>query len=129
MLTTFDTSGWQAGGVADFDDLRALVRGFVDEREWGQFHDPKSLILALVGEVGELAELYQWLPAGETAQLACEEPLGRRSSEELADILIYLIGLADVLHIDLVDAATRKLDAARLRFPVDQHRGIAPTRY
>lgn len=112
--------------MADFDDLQASVRAFVDERDWRQFHDPKSLILALVGEVGELAELYQWLPADEAGQLAEQDPLRSRTAEEMADVLIYLIGLSDALGIDLVHAATEKLGAAHRRSPTEQHRGVAP---
>lgn len=97
-----------------------------DERDWGRFHDPKSLLLALVGEVGELAELYQWLPAAEAAERAAAEPLRSRTAEEMADVLIYLIGLADVLDVDLAAAVRRKLAAAEARFPAARHHGVAP---
>jgi dCTP diphosphatase len=56
--------------MSDLSELRDRMRRFTDDRDWGQFHDPKSVLLALVGEVGELAELFQWLPAGEARQLA-----------------------------------------------------------
>ena len=93
-----------------------------------RFHDPKSLLLALVGEVGELAELLQWLPAERVAEMARDEPLQRRLAEELADVLIYLVRLADVLGIDLDAATTAKLDDARRRFPPEAVRGVAPER-
>jgi NTP pyrophosphatase (non-canonical NTP hydrolase) len=112
--------------VTDIESLRAQLRAFVDEREWRQFHDPKSLILALVGEVGELAELFQWLPAEDAAAMAREEPLGRRTADELADVFIYLVLLAESLSIDLLDAAQRKLNAASDRYPPSEHRGVAP---
>lgn len=107
-------------------DLQAELRAFRDERDWAQFHDPKSLILALVGEVGELAELFQWIPA-EKAQ--AEFSAGRRQervAEEMADVFIYLVNLADVLGVDLLAAGRAKLGAARVRFPVDEHMGSAP---
>jgi dCTP diphosphatase len=112
------------GGLAmsELAELRQGMREFTDERGWASFHDPKSVLLALVGEVGELAELLQWLPADEVAQLAREEPLRRRLGEEMADVLLYLVLLADVLDIDLAAAAPAKLAQARERYPV----GAAP---
>jgi dCTP diphosphatase len=103
--------------VAEFEALRDRMRQFTKDRDWGQFHDPKSLILALVGEVGELAELFQWLPAPDARRLAQEEPLKTRVREEIADVLLYLIRLADILNIDLEVAAHAKMDDSDRRFP------------
>ncbi len=93
------------------------MRQFTDNRDWGRFHDPKSVILALVGEVGELAELFQWLPAADAQAMAESQPLKTRAGEEIADVLLYLILLADVLGIDLAAAAHAKMDDSELRFP------------
>ena len=93
------------------------MRVFSAERDWDRFHDPKSVLLALVGEVGELAELFQWLPADQAAAMAATEPLKTRAGEELSDVLIYLVLLADVLGIDLPAAANAKLTAAAVRYP------------
>ncbi|MGH3601201.1 MAG: nucleotide pyrophosphohydrolase [Pseudonocardiaceae bacterium] len=114
--------------MASLEDLRESYRQFTEEREWGQFHDPKSLLLALVGEVGELAELFQWIPADEAVQRTEQEPLKTRTAEEIADVFIYLVGLADVLGIDLLEAAQTKLNAARAKFPAKEYRGTAPDR-
>lgn len=103
--------------MSDLKLLRDRVRQFSAEREWGRFHDPKSVLLALVGEVGELAELFQWLPAESSAKLAAAEPLRTRAGEEMADVLLYLILLADVLDIDLASAAQAKLDDNARRYP------------
>lgn len=112
--------------MSDLDELRAQMRTFTEERDWAKFHDPKSLILALVGEVGELAELFQWRPSA-SALNACTDPqMEKKVSAELADILLYLIRLADVLDIDLGDAAFQKLDSAKEKFPIDSFKGIAP---
>ncbi len=107
-------------------ELTRLMRELTEERQWATFHDPKSLILALVGEVGELAELFQWLPAD--AAIAAVEDAGRRErvSQEIADVLLYLVRLADVLDIDLMEAARTKHAASLTRFPVDEFRGVAP---
>jgi dCTP diphosphatase len=112
--------------MTDLGELRERMRQFSTERDWGKFHDPKSVLLALVGEVGELAELFQWLPAADAGALAQAEPLRTRAGEELADVLLYLVLLPDVLGIDLADAARRKLAAAHLRFPPAAVSGRAP---
>ena len=108
------------------EDLQRELREFRDERDWAQFHDPKSLILALVGEVGELAELFQWIPADEAAARFREGLPKQRAEEEMSDVLIYLLGLANVLDIDLLAAARGKMAASRERFPTDTVTGIAP---
>jgi dCTP diphosphatase len=114
--------------VTDLGELRERMRQFSAERDWGQFHDPKSVLLALVGEVGELAELFQWLPAADARQLAQAEPLRTRAGEEMSDVLLYLVLLADVLDIDLAGAAHRKLSAAQVRYPPGAVTGHAPDR-
>ena len=104
------------------------MRKFALDRDWGKFHDPKSVILALVGEVGELAELFQWLPAADARDLAGRQPLQTRAGEEMADVLLYLVLLADVLGIDLAAAARAKMDDSERRFPPGPGAGTAPGR-
>ncbi|MEL4356663.1 MULTISPECIES: nucleotide pyrophosphohydrolase [unclassified Luteococcus] len=117
---------WQAELMAeDFDALRERYRTFIAERDWGQFHDPKSLLLALVGEVGELAELFQWTPADEAKATCSHGERQQRAGEQMSDVLIYLLALADSLGIDLMEAAHHKLTAAEDRFPVEQVKGRA----
>lgn len=96
--------------MSDLIELRDAMRQFTAERGWDKFHDPKSLLLALVGEVGELTELFQWLPAEASVELAGREPLHTRIGEEISDVLLYLIRLADVLDIDLQSSAMRKME-------------------
>lgn len=112
--------------VSDLNELRNRMRTFATERDWEQFHDPKSLVLALVGEVGELSELFQWLPADKAKALAADEPLHSRVAEELSDVLLYLLRLADVLDIDLRQAADAKMNASEKRFPTAEVHGVAP---
>jgi dCTP diphosphatase len=104
------------------------MRQFAQDRDWGRFHDPKSVLLALVGEVGELAELFQWLPAEQAASLANSEPLRTRAGEEMADVLLYLILLSDVLGIDLPAAAQAKLTDSERRFPAGPATAQAPVK-
>ncbi len=115
-------------GESDLRLIRDRMRRFTQERDWERFHDPKSLALALVGEVGELAELLQWLPADEVIRLASDEPLRTRVGEELSDVLIYLVRLADVMGIDLGAAASRKIDSAEQRFSIGEFHGNAPVK-
>jgi dCTP diphosphatase len=104
-------------GPSDLLTLRDRMRLFTAERDWSGFHDPKSVLLALVGEVGELAELFQWLPAADAVRHGRAEPLHTRAGEEISDVLLYLVLLADVLDIDLAAAANAKLTQAALRYP------------
>lgn len=112
--------------MSDLNDLIIRYREFTRDRDWDQFHDPRSLILALVGEVGELAELFQWpAPRIEEARDASSE-MNRRAAEEISDVLLYLIRLADVLNIDPLRSAQEKLSAAEQRFPAREFKGLAP---
>ena len=113
-------------GVSDLTEIRDAAREFIAERDWQQFQDPKSILLALVGEVGELAELLQWLPADMAREQLREEPLHTRVAEEMADVLVYLVGLADQCGVDLGSAALAKIQGSADKYPKDQSRGVAP---
>jgi dCTP diphosphatase len=110
-------------------EFTADIRAFAQERDWEKFHDPKSLILALMGEVGELAELFQWVPADAAVAEFADADRKRRAGEEISDVLIYLLRLADVLGIDMAEAAPAKLASSRARFAADVVRGEAPTKH
>ena len=114
------------GPVTEIAELAAAVREFSRERDWEHFQDPKSLVLALVGEVGELAELFQWVPADEAVERFAASDRRARAGEEMADVLVYLVRLADVLGVDLGAAARAKLADSHRRFPAADVRGVAP---
>jgi dCTP diphosphatase len=114
--------------VSDLAELTIRMRHFTEVRDWGRFHDLKSLTLALVGEVGEVAELVQWLPAEDAVGTTEGSRLHARLGEELADVLLYLMRLADVAGVDLRAAAEVKLADSERRFPPEAHRGVAPLR-
>ena len=111
-----------------FEELRVRLREFAEDREWEQFHTPRNLALALVGEVGELAELFQWRTDDEIRVLAGEPEGMRAVADELADVLFYLVRLADVLGITLESAATEKLVANGVRYAAEDVRGSAAKR-
>lgn len=99
-----------------FDDLPDRIRQFADERGWQRFHTPKNLAMALSVEASELVEIFQWLtPDQSTSVMSSTEAVHVR--EEMADILIYLVRMADVLGIDLLDAAEAKVARNEKRFP------------
>jgi len=104
------------------DELTSEVASFAKERDWDQFHLPRSLVLALMAEVGELAEVMQWVPDSQMNSRWTEDN-NDDLSEELADVFIYLIRLADVLDIDLESAARSKLLVNAEKYPVEKSRG------
>jgi NTP pyrophosphatase (non-canonical NTP hydrolase) len=107
----------------DLTDLRDRIRVFVAERDWEQFHSPKNLAMALAVEAAELMEQFQWLTPEESG--APDDRRRQRVEEELADVLVYLVRIADRLSIDLLAAASRKLEHNARKYPADQVRGQA----
>ena len=107
-------------------DLQALTQALVkfrDERDWAQFHSPKNLAMALTGEVGELVEIFQWMTEEESRRAGDAPETAAHVRQELADVLIYLVRLADVLGVDLDAAVRDKLADNARRYPVEAARG------
>lgn len=102
--------------IRSLDDLAAALQRFADERDWEQFHSPKNLAMALGVEVAELAEHFQWLTQQQSLHLTASKK--QQVSEELADVLIYLVRLADRLDIDLLTAAENKMRRNAEKYPV-----------
>lgn len=111
------------GQELTFSEARDAMRGFVKAREWEQFHTPRNLVMALVGEVGEVAEIFQW--KGEVAEglPTFSEEEKRNVSDELADVLAYLVRLADVCHVDLAQAFKAKLEKNNRKYPAELVKG------
>ncbi|XP_007988242.1 dCTP pyrophosphatase 1 [Chlorocebus sabaeus] len=99
------------------EDIRRLHAEFAAERDWEQFHQPRNLLLALVGEVGELAELFQWKTDGEPGPQGWSPRERLALQEELSDVLIYLVALAARCRVDLPLAVLSKMDINRRRYP------------
>jgi len=103
------------------EGLRRQLAAFAAERDWEQFHNPKNLVMALVAEAGELTEHFQWLDFAASEALPQET---RAEVElEIADVLLFLVRLADRLGIDPVRAARKKLALNAAKYPVDKARG------
>jgi NTP pyrophosphatase (non-canonical NTP hydrolase) len=103
--------------------LRQRLEEFAKARDWDQFHSPKNLSMALSVEVAELVEHFQWLTEAESASLSPE--VSAQVAQEIADIQIYLVRLADKLGVDIESAVTAKLEVNERKYPIDQARGSA----
>ncbi|MGW4420868.1 nucleotide pyrophosphohydrolase [Streptosporangium sp. NPDC004631] len=111
--------------MTGLEELTDRLRRFAQDRDWEQFHTSKNLAMALAGEVGELLAELQWLTPEEAAKVMDDQGTATRLRSELADVMIYLTRLADVLKIDLIDAAHAKLDESGRRYSVETYRGSA----
>jgi NTP pyrophosphatase (non-canonical NTP hydrolase) len=118
---TTPTTPSPAGPQDSLTELRELTRRFARERDWEQFHTPKNLAMALSVEVAELAEHFQWLHTGADAELDDAKRTGIR--HELADVLLYLVQLADKTGVDLHAAALEKMTLNAAKYPADTVRG------
>lgn len=103
--------------------LRDMVREFVDERDWRQFHTPKNLSMALAIEAAELMEHFQWLTPKESQALAADSAKLSEVADELSDVLCYGLALANELGLDISDSLARKMEKNRAKYPADEFRG------
>lgn len=106
---------------SDLTELRDLVREFVSERDWDKFHTPKNLATALSVEASELLEPFQWLVSGDKHEI--DEAKLTAIRHEMADVLVYLVRLADKMEVDLFQAVLEKMALNRAKYPADQVRG------
>jgi len=106
-----------------FDQLKNAVREFAAARSWEPFHTPKNLAMALVVEASELVQLFQWMTPDESARTSEDAELTAACAEEIADVAIYLVRLADVAGINITDAINAKMVRNEERFPVSAEEG------
>jgi dCTP diphosphatase len=109
--------------IRDLIELRNRLRTFAQDRDWEQFHSPKNLAMALIAEAAELVEHFQWLTERQSENL----PMDKRAlvADELADVLVYLVRIADKLDIDLLLAAADKMRRNEAKYPVSVVKGSA----
>lgn len=105
------------------NNLKKQLQNFAKERDWDQFHSPKNLVMALSGEVGELAEHFQWLT--EAQSISLDNTSCSAVADEIADVQLYLIRLADKLGIDIIEASNRKIRCNAEKYPVHKAKGSA----
>lgn len=104
-------------------ELREVVRHFVDERNWQQFHTPKNLAMALAIEAAELMEHFQWLTPEASRDVAGDAEKLTEVQDELADVLCYALAMANELGIDITEALHSKMVKNRQKYPVEEYRG------
>ncbi|GMH25821.1 hypothetical protein Nepgr_027664 [Nepenthes gracilis] len=111
-------TGVSGGDSVTLDLLRQKMAEFAKERDWGPYHTPRNLLLALVGEVGELSEIFQWKGEVGRGLPGWSEKEKVHLGEELSDVLLYLVQLSDSCGIDLSSAALRKVQLNALKYPI-----------
>ncbi len=103
------------------EKIRQHQKEFIEERNWGEFQSPKNLSMALAAEAGELLEVFMWLNEKQVELLKIKYPhLYQNAREEISDVLIYLVRLADVLNIDLLQAALEKIEKNKKKYPIEK---------
>src|SRR5690606_34884595 len=109
--------------AGEIQELQAALRRFASERDWGQFHSPKNLAASLSIEAAEVLEHFQWLTEEQSRQL--DDAQRQAVGQEIADVLLYLLQLADGLGIDPLQAARDKLALNEQRYPAEKAKGSA----
>lgn len=100
-------------------DIQQRLRKFADDRNWDQFHSPKNLSMALAAEAAELLEIFQWLTEEQSIDIINSEKDIAQVKEEIADVLIYLVRLADKLNIDIEKEVLAKIALNEKKYPID----------
>jgi NTP pyrophosphatase (non-canonical NTP hydrolase) len=117
-------TGERADDATTVGGLRAAVAAFVAERDWEQFHTPKNLAMSIAIEAAEIMEHFQWYGLDESAARLAQDPAERTAvADELADVVIYCLSLANAAGIDVSAAVLAKLDRNQERFPAERVRG------
>ena len=109
--------------MESLEHINHRLRDFAAERDWDQFHSPKNLAMAMIVEAGELVEHFQWLTEDQSQALPPDKLA--EVEQEIADIQIYLIRLADKLGIDMEQAVNAKMKLNEKKYPADKVRGSA----
>jgi len=111
-------AGPASAAPLDLAALQATLREFAQARDWPRFHTPKNLAMALMVEAAELAEIFQWLTPEQSASAGADPATHQQIADEVADVLLYLLQLADHSGIDLASAVQRKLVKNAIKHPV-----------
>ncbi|GAU29607.1 hypothetical protein TSUD_164550 [Trifolium subterraneum] len=111
------TTGVPEGDSVSLGKLKQMMADFAKERDWDQYHTPRNLLLAMVGEVGELSEIFQWKGEVKRGVPDWKEEEKIHLGEELSDVLLYLVRLSDICGVDLGKAALRKVELNAIKYP------------
>jgi dCTP diphosphatase len=114
----------QSDSNTPMQTLKDAMKSFVDERSWAVFHNPKNLASSVCIEAAELLEAFQWLSQEEASAMACSDQVFRTAvADEMADVLLYVLSLANVMNIDLTHSVLQKLEKNRLKYPPERFAG------
>ena len=105
------------------EEIKQLVKNFVNEREWDQFHNPKNLAMSIAIEASELMELFQWISMSDAINVMESGKIRENAIDEIADILIYSISFCNSNDIDIGDAIYKKMQKNRIKYPVEKFKG------
>ncbi|TFG08127.1 nucleotide pyrophosphohydrolase [Candidatus Thorarchaeota archaeon] len=111
------------------DDIMLVVREFVEERDWTKFQKPRALAISAAIEMGELLELFQWRTDKETTSLLEDSDYRGALADEIADVMIYLIRIADTAGISPTAAILKKMTSNREKYPAEEYRGKRPEKF
>lgn len=107
------------------DEIKEKWKMFVEDRDWKKFHTPKNLVMGISIEASELMEIFQWLTAQESLDVMKSEDKAAKVKEEVSDVFLNLLYLADMLDIDLLDEARKKMEANNKKYPPKACKGKA----
>jgi dCTP diphosphatase len=108
------------------EDLKLIVKEFVQKRDWQKFHTPRNLAESISIESAELLEIFQWSSVEDGSMIEYGKIIRERMREELADVFIYLISLSNTMEIDITEAINDKMKKNENKYPIDEFRGISP---
>ncbi len=114
-----------SGVETSVEDLKNAVRKFIHERDWEKYHNPKDLAESICIEAAELLQLFQWITLEESREFKINPSKVKRVEEELADVVIYCLSMANILEIDLARAIFEKVELNEKKYPADLYKGKA----
>ncbi|AES78999.1 putative dCTP diphosphatase [Medicago truncatula] len=118
-------AGVPEGDSVTIGKLKQIQAQFAKERDWDQYHSPRNLLLAMIGEVGELSEIFQWKGEVQRGLPDFKEEEKVHLGEELSDVLLYLVRLSDICGVDLGKAALRKVELNAIKYPAKASKEVA----
>lgn len=118
-----EMSSISSDNTTTLEDLKNVVAEFVAERDWQQFHSPKNISMAMAIEAAELMEHFQWISMQASREIVSEPDKVQAVSEEISDVLCYLLAISNELGIDLASSLQNKMIKNRLKYPAEEYQG------
>ena len=109
--------------IININDLKKIIKEFTAKRDWEKFHDPKNLSMSVACEAGELLEIFQWMTSNESLVAHKNEAIKEKAAQELSDIFLNLIRIADLMNINVHEAIIKKIELNNKKYPKDKVMG------